>query len=313
MCKKSLFNVIVADPPWNFSDKLTMGEVKRGAGSQYPELNLQAIKDLPVQKIADDNSVLVLWVPGSFLQDGLDVMREWGFEQKQVHVWVKVKKNPLELLTKEFARCRNLWEKAIAGKTPAAAAKLEQGLFLEGINSFNLSNTLAFGMGRLFRQTHEIALVGTRGSVYPILKDKSQRSVHFGQVTKHSAKPEDLQEKLEKMFPNTKKLEIFARRKRKGWVCIGNQAPDTLGEDIRDSLKDLISNKEFEAHQETLARKTEVENNILSLLKRVMRKKKAPKPGVKSWNPCDDLDEDLDDLVVQKEYAKHVLNILRLK
>lgn len=251
------YNVIVSDPPWQFSDGLKMETVKRGAGSQYDELNIEAIKNLPVQKIAADDSVLVLWVPGSFLQEGLDTMKAWGFDQKQIHVWVKTKKEPLELLSKAFRSCKRLWKKAVSGKTPLSVAFLEDTLFTEDLNQFKLDNILAFGMGRLFRQTHEIALVGTRGKVYGNLKNKSQRSVHFGPVLKHSAKPETIQDMLELMFPAGNKIELFARRSRKGWTCLGNQCPDTEGEDIRDSLKNLMTKKESEEHstevQETQA------------------------------------------------------------
>jgi len=251
------FSVICADPPWQFSDGLKMEAVKRGAGSQYDELNIEAIKNLPVQKIAADDSVLVLWVPGSFLQEGLDTMKAWGFDQKQIHVWVKTKKEPLELLSKVFTACKRSWKKVFTGKSLFSAAELQQALFTENLHSFELDNILAFGMGRLFRQTHEIALVGTRGKVYGNLKNKSQRSVHFGPVLKHSAKPEKIQDMLELMFPEGHKVELFARRSRKGWTCLGNQCPDTEGEDIRDSLKNLMTKRESEDHdtqvQETQA------------------------------------------------------------
>src|SRR5690606_15124530 len=76
---------------------------------------------------------------------------------------------------------------------------------------------------------------------------KSQRSVHFGFNSKHSAKPEDLQDMLDKMFPNGNKLEMFARRQRPGWWCIGNENLMTLNEDIAISLKKLsiINNKQI--------------------------------------------------------------------
>ena len=60
----------------------------------------------------------------------------------------------------------------------------------------------------------------------------------------HSQKPEDLQDSLELMFPERNKLEIFARRHRPGWNCIGNEAPMTLGEDIRDSIDELLGREE---------------------------------------------------------------------
>lgn len=200
-------NIISCDPPWEFNDKLTMSDVARGAAANYPELNIEEIKNLKIKEISADDAILALWVPGSLLQQGLDVMKEWGFEYKQNYIWVKTKKN------------------------------------IEGLD---INDSLAFGMGRLFRQTHEIALIGIRGKIYNYLKNKSQRSLSFYQATKHSKKPELLQDSLDLMFPDTdeyklNRLELFARRKRNNWKCLGNESPESFGEDIRDSINKLIS------------------------------------------------------------------------
>ena len=110
---------------------------------------------------------------------------------------------------------------------------------LEFMKNIDLNDILAFGMGRLFRQTHEICLIGTNNNkIYKILENKSQRSVSFGENLKHSAKPEHLQDSLEIMFPSAKKIELFARRLRPGWECLGNEVCN--GEDIYDSLAKLI-------------------------------------------------------------------------
>ena len=106
---------------------------------------------------------------------------------------------------------------------------------------------LAFGMGRLARNCHEPCLVGVRGKYTKELANRSQRNVFLHPTLAHSSKPEDLQNSLEIMFPERDGLEIFARRPRAGWTCIGNEAPETMGEDIRDSLQDLINDKTIES------------------------------------------------------------------
>lgn len=225
--------ILLVDCPWGFEDPLKHSDVKRSAQSQYPTLDLAEIKKLPIKALAGDNAILGLWVPSSMLQDGLDVMNAWGFEQKQTVIWVKTKKNPVLKV---------------------------------------IADVLGFGMGRLFRQAHEIVLFGTRGKVYDHLENRSQRSVHFGPVTVHSAKPEDLHESLEKMFPKSKKYEIFARRNRKGWTCLGNDAPDTVGEDIRDSLKRIIPKKKLEEFEKELETKESQRQEILNKIKNSLNK-----------------------------------------
>jgi N6-adenosine-specific RNA methylase IME4 len=112
-------------------------------------------------------------------------------------------------------------------------------LIKDVFSNFSFDNLLAFGMGRLFRQTHELAIIGVRGKIYNHIENKSQRSVHFHPATKHSVKPESLQDRLDIMFPKGNRLEMFARRSRNGWICVGLESPQTMGEDIRDTLNRL--------------------------------------------------------------------------
>ncbi len=227
------FQVIVSDPPWEFGDVLSMDDTPRGAAANYPLLDLEEIKKLKVSEVADpDGCILALWVPSSLLQDGMDVMKAWGFNQKQTYIWVKTKKEPLESVSAVI-------KKAFRNVKGVPFTSGIRDVFIAACQTFNLDKTLAFYMGRLFRQTHEICLIGTNNNkIYKKLKNKSQRSVSFGENLKHSAKPEHLQNSLDEMFPGTEKLEMFARRHRKDWLCVGNEICN--GEDIRDSLKNLI-------------------------------------------------------------------------
>ena len=244
---KKKFDVIVADCPWPFFDSLKMSDVKRGAKANYNTMTMQQIKQLPVKSVCNpEGAVLCLWVPGSLLQDGLDTMKAWGFNHKQTYVWVKTKKDPLTDIRKIFF---DFWK--MSGKTLSQLKAKQFSNYLKGsrqltsIIDYNkgkyfIQNMLAFGMGRLFRQTHELCLIGTNNNkVYKKLQNKSQRSVSFAENLKHSAKPEDLQNSLEIMFPNSNYLEMFGRRDRHNWTVIGNESPQTFGEDILVSLNKL--------------------------------------------------------------------------
>jgi len=235
MSKK--FSVIVADCPWSFSDKLKMSDVARGASSNYSVMSILDIKQLPIKDLTDlAGTVLALWVPSSLLQEGLDTMKAWGFAHKQTYVWVKTKKQPLEKVQKIFSSLVSI---ANEMKTGSVSTFKDYKRILNGtFMAFKLAQSLSFGMGRLFRQTHEICLIGTSNNkIYKSLQNKSQRSVSFAPNLKHSAKPEHLQDALELMFPEGNKLELFARRHRPGWTCLGNEVCG--GEDIRVSLSKL--------------------------------------------------------------------------
>ena len=53
-------------------------------------MKLEDIKNLPVNEISCDDSVLLMWVTDPFLKKGLEVIESWGFEYKTVgFYWIK--------------------------------------------------------------------------------------------------------------------------------------------------------------------------------------------------------------------------------
>jgi len=67
------------------------------------------------------------------------------------------------------------------------------------------------------------------------LRDESVRHVILHPRTGHSIKPDAVHEAVESMYPDAAKLEMFARRPRPGWTCIGNEMPGER--DIRNDLR----------------------------------------------------------------------------
>jgi N6-adenosine-specific RNA methylase IME4 len=237
------FQIIVADPAWNFLDSLKMSDVKRGAKSNYNVMTDEQIMNLSINDLAaPEGALLALWVPSSLLQSGLNVMNKWGFEHRQTYVWIKTKKESLSILKKQFITLKRHIISDKHGTEDLSDHDLE--LIMNSINTFNCKDLLFFGLGRLFRNTHELCLIGINNNkIYKYLKNKSQRTVCFATNLKHSQKPEDLQDSLDMMFPDEsiKKIELFARRQRPGWHCIGNECPGSIGIDILDSINDLKS------------------------------------------------------------------------
>lgn len=75
-----------------------------------------------------------------------------------------------------------------------------------------------FGMGRLLRNSHESVLIGIRGK--PQRKIANIRSAFSAPYTKHSGKPEAFYDIVEELIDGPY-VELFARRQRQGWTCIG--------------------------------------------------------------------------------------------
>lgn len=87
------YNIIYADPPWQYSDKMKMQGVHgmiRGAESFYNTMTLEDIKALPVENISSDNAILFMWVTMPLLDKAFEVIEAWGFKYKTCgFCWVK--------------------------------------------------------------------------------------------------------------------------------------------------------------------------------------------------------------------------------
>jgi len=87
------FSTILADPPWQFSNRTGKMAPEHKRLKRYETLSIQEIKLLPISMFAAEKAHLYLWVPNALLQWGLDTMQAWGFEYKSNIVWYKVRKD----------------------------------------------------------------------------------------------------------------------------------------------------------------------------------------------------------------------------
>lgn len=75
------------------------------------------------------------------------------------------------------------------------------------------------------RYGHEYLLYMYKGKLTPVAKNERGKihTVFREKVTKHSKKPEIAYEIIERLYPDLKKLEMYARNTRPGWDCFGNE------------------------------------------------------------------------------------------
>lgn len=94
------------------------------------------------------------------------------------------------------------------------------------------SGKLFFGTGFYAKSNTEVCLLATRGkTIKPSTNTVS--SALLSPRLKHSQKPTEIHERIERLYPDLPKVELFARQQRDGWVCLGNEID---GLDIRDSI-----------------------------------------------------------------------------
>lgn len=87
------FGTVLADPPWQFSNRTGKMAPEHRRLHRYKTMSLPEICSLPVTDIVKEQAHLYLWVPNALLAEGLAVMKAWGFTYKTNVVWYKVRKD----------------------------------------------------------------------------------------------------------------------------------------------------------------------------------------------------------------------------
>ncbi|KPJ65316.1 MAG: DNA methyltransferase [Coxiella sp. DG_40] len=86
------YQIIYADPPWNYADQGCQGTM----ANHYSGMKIEEICTLPIQKITDRNCILFLWATYPMLKEALRVIESWGFIYKTIAFqWLKL--NPKNL------------------------------------------------------------------------------------------------------------------------------------------------------------------------------------------------------------------------
>jgi N6-adenosine-specific RNA methylase IME4 len=91
------YQIIYADPPWSYYNDSTANPdcttVRGMRRPPYKVMSTNAIKHLPIEKIADKNAILFIWTTDYHLRKCMDVIESWGFEYKTVaFAWQKKNK-----------------------------------------------------------------------------------------------------------------------------------------------------------------------------------------------------------------------------
>lgn len=106
------FKCIVADPPWTKNQTSAGGY--GGALGHYDLMSLERIKNMPVADLADENAHLWLWVTNSNIDEGLEVIKAWGFKQISCYTWAKCRMGTGNYLRNASEMCLF----AVRGKLP---------------------------------------------------------------------------------------------------------------------------------------------------------------------------------------------------
>lgn len=83
------YNVIYADPPWDYKNKKTGGSMLSGAGNKYKTTSSLDLKQLPMQSITAENSLCFMWATVPLMDEAISLLKAWGFKYKTMITWEK--------------------------------------------------------------------------------------------------------------------------------------------------------------------------------------------------------------------------------
>lgn len=210
------FDVILADPPWDFEVWNRDTGNGRSPSGHYPTMTLENICNLPVSSITAKNCALFLWCVWPRIFDAKEVIESWGFTYKTLAwEWVKLNRSGVGWHIGMGYYCRANPEPcllAVKGNMPVAAK-----------NERNLIVSYEDRAGEL----DGLPLAGFLGDIMELPL--------IAPIGRHSQKPKEQYRKVDALYPQTDKLELFARRPVAGWTTLGNEID---GRSIDASLKD---------------------------------------------------------------------------
>jgi N6-adenosine-specific RNA methylase IME4 len=181
------YQVIYCDPPWWFSNR-RIGN--GGASCHYPlmrDSELIALRP-SIDEIADEDCAMFMWASFARFDFAVDLLKEWGFRWVTVaFAWVKVAND--YVVSDDYRTVIK------------ATAKCQCGHY----TSSNI----------------EPCVLGLRGSM-PV-NERMIPQVAFHPVLRHSEKPQVFRDKIQRMYPEARKLEMFCRHAPEGWDTWGNE------------------------------------------------------------------------------------------
>lgn len=84
------YQVIYADPPWEYRQCGSREKVRGMASQHYSTMPTEEIKELPIEAICKEGALLFMWATFPNIAEALKVIDAWGFDYKTAaFVWVK--------------------------------------------------------------------------------------------------------------------------------------------------------------------------------------------------------------------------------
>ena len=210
------YSLIYADPAWEYGNTDSNG----AATNHYGTMKLIDMKRLPVWDLAADDAVLAMWFTGTHTREAIELAEAWGFKVRTMKGFTWVKLNQLA-------------EQHI-NKALQAGGVEDFYDFLDLLNAETRMNG-----GNHTRANTEDVLIATRGAGLE-RKHAGIKQVVYSPLGAHSEKPWEVRHRLELLYGDVPRIELFSRSAAPGWSHWGNQCATASVELIPGCAIDVV-------------------------------------------------------------------------
>jgi N6-adenosine-specific RNA methylase IME4 len=187
---RQLFNVLLIDPPPRFENWSNISGMDRDAANHYQTMAREELMAMvpEIAKLAAPDCRMYLWVTAPMVPDAIPFIDACGFTFSTEWVW---------------------------GKTTLDGGKLKQGT---GHELRNVHESLY--------ECEKLYIADNSDVVPSPIPGTQPMSLILAPRDAHSRKPFVFHARIEKLFPDMPRLEMFARPPfRRGWHVWGNEVP----------------------------------------------------------------------------------------
>jgi N6-adenosine-specific RNA methylase IME4 len=179
----NLYDVILADPPWPYSGSSS----KMGAAAKFYNLmSKDEIFEYGLKFVVPrlaKNGIVFMWATSPRLDIAIQAFDAWGLHYRGIQF---------------------VWVKTKQDGTPIGA---------QGVRP------------SIVKPVTELVIAGSRVKTGRPMKiaSESVEQVVLAPKREHSRKPDQVHQRIDILYPDAKKLELFARREYPGWDAEGDQ------------------------------------------------------------------------------------------
>lgn len=189
------FSLVLADPAWRFRTFSGKGQTPtqkkfREAEDHYPTMTVEEMAAIPVRDVVAKDAYLAMWVVGSHIDAAFTLADAWGFGT--------------------FVTDLFYWFK----QRLVSADQID--LFTGDIHPPKMS------MGYHSRKQVEPCYLFARGKGLPVLANDVRQAIICPPAA-HSRKPVEQYVRLERLYGDVPRVELFARNNHAGWQSWGNE------------------------------------------------------------------------------------------